>query len=253
MRAFLVRRKLLIVICAAVLARLLVLVAFPDVFAFSEPGRDIHGSAAYDDYALNLLETGVYGRAAGRPDSVLPPLYSIVLAALYGLFGRSYVAVCLAHILLDALSIALLYDIARRLLPSPRFRGEWIGTLAGLFFALYPYLIFQNLTLSDTALWIFLLHLFVWLMVTAARATHARWRHAGAGGGRRPRPGYLGFGAQFAATAGAAGGAVLPAASQLSRNIAALAAGRHHQRAGSAALAAARRGDTRRLRGRGAE
>ena len=37
--------------------------------------------------------------------------------------------------------------------------------MAALFFALYPYLIFQNLTLIDTPLWILLLHLFVWLMI----------------------------------------------------------------------------------------
>ena len=37
--------------------------------------------------------------------------------------------------------------------------------VAGLFFALYPYLIFQNLTLNDTAIWILLFHLFVWLLI----------------------------------------------------------------------------------------
>lgn len=161
MRPRLNRHKLLLVIVMAIVARLVVLLALPDVFDFS--GGDIHGSAAYDDYARNLLETGVYGRESGQPDSILPPLYSYVLAGVYRLFGRHYIAVGLAHIFFDALSIALLHDIARRLFPRPS--GEWIGLLAALFFAFYPYLIFQNLTLSDTSLWILLLHLFLWLMI----------------------------------------------------------------------------------------
>ncbi len=159
----LVHKKLFLVMAIAFLARLGALFAFPSVFAFSQPGGDIHGSVAYDAYALNLLETGVYGREPGAPDSVLPPLYSAALALIYAVFGRSYVAVGLIHTLFDVCSIALLYDIARRLFP--RHRGEWIGALGALFFALYPYLIFQNLTLNDTALWIALLHLFVWLMI----------------------------------------------------------------------------------------
>jgi len=157
------RHKLALVIGIAIAARLAVLFAFPSVFAFSQPGAAIHGSEAYDEYARNLLETGVYGRERGVPDSILPPLYSMVLALVYGLFGRSYAAVGLVHTLFDVLSIMLVYDIARRLFA--RAWGEWTGALAGLFFALYPYLIFQSLTLIDTPLWILLLHVFVWLMV----------------------------------------------------------------------------------------
>ena len=159
------KHKLLLVLAIAISLRIVALVVFRQHFAYSEPGGVIHGSVAYDEYALNLLKTGVYGREAGTPDAGLPPLYSYVIAAIYGIFGRGYLAVAALHILFDALSIALLYDICRRLFPRPGQQGDWIGALAGLFFALYPYLIFQNLTLNDTALWILLLHLFVWLLV----------------------------------------------------------------------------------------
>lgn len=161
--------KLPLVLVIAVIARLGILFAFPSVFAFSDEGAEIHGSVAYDEYAVNLLETGIYGREAGIPDSILPPLYSYILAGLYGIFGRSYIAVGILHTLFDLVSILLLYDIARRLFPQKLIQditqGEWIGAISGLFFALYPYLIFQNLTLIDTPLWITLLHLFVWLMI----------------------------------------------------------------------------------------
>ena len=169
------KHKLLLVIISAVIARGAVLIVFRQHFAYSEPGGVIHGSSAYDEYARNLLATGVYGREAGAPDAGLPPLYSAVLALVYGLFGRHYLAVAALHIIFDALSIALLYDISRRLFPRPRQQGEWIGALAALLFALYPYLIFQNLTLNDTALWILLLHLFVWLLIRLReRATYDR-------------------------------------------------------------------------------
>lgn len=161
------RRKLWLALALAALVRLAALLAFPSIFDFSAPDAVIHGSEAYDAYALNLLETGVYGRAAGVPDSTLPPLYSYALALVYGVFERNYLVVGLVHIAFDLISIALLYDIARRLFEKGAFaaHAEWIGTLSALFFALYPYLIFQNLTLNDTALWILLLHLFVWLMI----------------------------------------------------------------------------------------
>lgn len=163
MRRSVLKHKLIAVLAIAIIARLGALFAFPSVFAFSQPGGDIHGSVAYDAYALNLLETGVYGREPGLPDSVLPPLYSTLLALIYAVFGRSYVAVATVHTLLDVCAIALLYDIARRLFPGGR--GARIGAFSALCCALYPYLIFQNLTLNDTALWIALLHLFVWLMI----------------------------------------------------------------------------------------
>lgn len=158
------RQPLAVVTAAAVLLRLAVLLLFPAVFAFEQTG-DIHGSTAYDLYARNLVETGVYGREAGQPDAVLPPLYSALLAAVYSTLGRSSLAVGGLHILLDACSIIMLYHITRRLLAAagPQ-RARWTALLAALFFAGYPYLIFQNLTLNDTALWVALLHAFVLLL-----------------------------------------------------------------------------------------
>lgn len=166
----LLKHRLALVLLLAVLVRLAFLLIFPDILDFDRPGNAIHGSEAYDAYARNLNETGIYGRTPGVPDAQIPPLYSYVLAIVYALFGRGYLQVGLLHTLMDALSIALLYDICHRL-----FRqgddlwgvsiGAWVGTLAGLFYALYPYLVFHNLTLIDTPFWMLLLHAFTWLMI----------------------------------------------------------------------------------------
>lgn len=164
----LITHKRLLVLLIALIVRVAMLAALPDVFDFVSTGA-IHGSEAYDSYAQNLIDTGIYGRVAGEADATIPPLYSYALAGVYALFGRGYWQVGLWHTLLDLISIALLYDIGRRLFKRGQLWGvpvgEWVGAGAGLFYALYPYLVFQNLTLIDTAFFMVLLHAFVWLMV----------------------------------------------------------------------------------------
>lgn len=144
------------VVLAAAVMRLAALFAFPSVFAFERTGV-LHGSEAYDTYARNLLTTGTYGLQPGVPDAVLPPLYSVVVAGLYALLGRGFIAVAALQIVLDAVSIVVLVAIGRRLMPG----GPAVGLLAGLFFGLYPYLVFQGLVLSDTVFFVLLLHLFI--------------------------------------------------------------------------------------------
>ncbi len=165
--------KLLLLIGLAIGIRLIFLAVFPTIFMFEQTGA-IHGSTAYDTYAQNLLATGVYGRVPGIDDSILPPLYSALLAVVYGIFGRGGWQVGIFHTLLDVGSILFLYHIGRLLFKNAApfgkkewFAmpiGEWVGILAALFYALYPYLIFQNLSLNDTALFMLLLHAFVWCM-----------------------------------------------------------------------------------------
>src|SRR5215471_16703435 len=105
-----------LILCAAV--RIGALIAFPSVFAFNQTGA-VQGSDAYDIYARNLLTTGVYGYTPGVPDATIPPLYSYALALVYAVFGRGYWQVGLFHTALDMLSIVLLYQIGKRLMPNP--------------------------------------------------------------------------------------------------------------------------------------
>jgi hypothetical protein len=161
------------VVLVAVVVRVVVLLSFPSVFAFDLTGV-VHGSEAYDIYARNLLATGVYGLRAPVPDAVLPPLYSFLLAGVYAIAGRGFLGVVALQIAMDALSVATLVAIGRCLMPS----GFTVGLLAGLFFGLYPYLVFQCLVLSDTAFFVLLLHLFV-LSAVLLWGCQARTRRTG--------------------------------------------------------------------------
>ena len=62
-----------------------------------------------------------------------------------------------AQTALDAVTVVLICAIGRRV------AGPLTGLLAAAFYGLYPYLLFQNLTVNDTAVFIFLLALGIWL------------------------------------------------------------------------------------------
>src|SRR5450432_3161969 len=157
---------LLLVVLLCIAVRLTALVAFPAVFAFDETGV-IQGNAAHDTHANNLLATGIFGNLPGVPDADFPPLYVFVNTAVYGTIGRGYMQVGLVQTLCDVLSIVMLYEISKRLMPH----GKPVGLLAGVLYALYPYLVFQNLTLVETALFMTILHALVLLMVLLRERT----------------------------------------------------------------------------------
>lgn len=136
------------------------LLALSSVFAFDDT-KPPHGIKDYDTYAQNLLTTGIYGLARGVPDATIPPLYAYSLAGVYAIFGRGYWQVGAWNTILDALTVILVYHIGKRLLPH----GHKVGLLAGLCFALYPYAVFQTLTVIDTSLFTMLLHAFVLSMI----------------------------------------------------------------------------------------
>ncbi len=162
---FLIRHKLAALLALVVVVRLTAFAAFPGVFAWDQTGA-IHGSTAYDTYAQNLVATGEYGLTPGEPDALLPPTYSVALAGLYGLFGRSALSVALWHTSLDVLTVYAVFELGRRLFRGRGAgRAEATGWLAGLFTAIYPYLVFQNLTLIDTPLYMALLYLWLLMMV----------------------------------------------------------------------------------------
>jgi 4-amino-4-deoxy-L-arabinose transferase-like glycosyltransferase len=163
---WIVKHHLALILGLAILTRVTILAVGSSIFFFEQTGQ-IHGSHAYDEYAQNLLATGIYGREVGIPDANIPPLYSYILAGVYGLFGRGGWQVGLFHTLLDVATIILVYTIVRRLFEY----GTWVAAITALLYALYPYLIFQNLSLNDTALYMLLMHAFILLVILLRERT----------------------------------------------------------------------------------
>src|SRR5690554_90720 len=160
-----VRRWLALIVLLAVGARVAFLVLFGHTLSLETSG--------YDVYASNLLNGRGYTRFDDRDgDSDLPPLYPVFLAGVYATVARDPIAVALAQTALDAVTVALMLAIGRRV------AGALTGLLAAAFYGLYPYLVFQNLTVNDTALFIFLLALGIWLAYRARDSR--RWTDAAA-------------------------------------------------------------------------
>lgn len=134
----------LLALCLA--ARLGVLILFGSQLAFESDV--VHGEGAYDVRARNLLMTGVLGLEPGQIDvEGSSVLYPVLLAVAYAVGGRSLVSISLLNIGFDLVTIWAVYQLGKRLFGKPE-----IGALAGVFFALYPYLIFQTLSVGYTSL-----------------------------------------------------------------------------------------------------
>jgi 4-amino-4-deoxy-L-arabinose transferase-like glycosyltransferase len=160
-----VRRWLVLIVLATVLGRVLFLVLFSHTLSLQTSG--------YDTYAVHLMEGKGYTRFDDRSgDSDLPPLYPYFLVGVYSFFGRDPIPVAVVQIGMDVLTVLLLYRIGRRI------AGEAVGLWTAAFYGMYPYLLFQNLTLNDTGMFILLLTGGIWLAYLAHDTRD--WRAAAA-------------------------------------------------------------------------
>ena len=139
------RRWLASIVLLAVLARAGFLLLFGDTLSLQTSG--------YDTYAVNVIEGRGYTRFDDRSgDSDLPPLYPFFLVGVYKTLGRDPVAVAVVQIALDVGVMGLLFWLGRRVSGQ-----EAVGLLAAALYGFYPYLLYQNLSVNDTGLFIFLL------------------------------------------------------------------------------------------------
>lgn len=138
-----VRRWLVLILLATVAGRVAFIVLFDHTLSLQTSG--------YDTYAVNVMEGRGYTRFADRDaDSDLPPLYPLFLVGVYETLGRDPLAVAGVQIGLDVLTVLLVFWIGRRV------AGDVVGLLAAGLYGVYPYLLYQNLTLNDTGVFILL-------------------------------------------------------------------------------------------------
>jgi 4-amino-4-deoxy-L-arabinose transferase-like glycosyltransferase len=104
-----------------------------------ERGSMLAGSVEKSDiFATTFLHDGTYGLLPGQPSAYTQPLYGWFLIPVYWIFGRNWLALGLAQILVAIVVAGLVYEIGRRFL-SPR----WAVGAAALA-TLHPYLVWHD-------------------------------------------------------------------------------------------------------------
>ena len=91
-----------------------------------------------DTFALTFVQHGTFGFIPGEPSAYTQPLYGWFLIPVYWIFGRSWLSIGLAQIVLAVVTALLVYEIGRRLL------GSRAGVVAAAIATLNPYLIWHD-------------------------------------------------------------------------------------------------------------
>lgn len=117
------------------------------------------------DFAARALADGLgYVHLEGYPTAFWPPGYSLLIAALYVVFGEHILAAQMLNVVLGTATVALVYLLGRRT------AGHTTALVAATLVAFWPSLIFfTGVTLSEIAFTFFAL-LGVYLMVVASQA-----------------------------------------------------------------------------------
>jgi 4-amino-4-deoxy-L-arabinose transferase-like glycosyltransferase len=123
-----------------------------------------------DTFARTYLASGTYGFIPGHPSAYTQPLYGWFLIPLYWIFGRHWLVVGLAQILVAVGTTLIVWQIGRRWLTPT------IGLLAGLAVALHPYLVWHDVHMNREILDHFLAAATVFLTLWAAE--RFGWRRA---------------------------------------------------------------------------
>ncbi len=160
------RRNLITIIVLTVIVRLVFcLVVYPAVF--QQPlmqGRD-----PYDEIAKNLLRGSGYSiDPEGTPTIKRLPLYPILLYAVYATVGTEPWAVQLLQVTLAGLTAWLIFLIGRALF------CDTVGLLAAALFSVHPHLLHYTARLYTETLYVFLICLFAYLLLSIPGAAPGR-------------------------------------------------------------------------------
>src|SRR5574340_1715463 len=121
-----------LVTLAAALPRLLVLA--------HERGTILTQFVDKDDrFATTLVQHGTFGFLPGVPSAYTQPLYGWFLAGIYWPFGRSWLAVGLAQVLVGVATALVVLEIGTRL------RSVGVGVVAALVATLHPYVVWHDM------------------------------------------------------------------------------------------------------------
>jgi len=122
--------------------------------------------ASYHNQAVRITEQG-FGAFGPNYSSKRAPLYSLVIAAVYALFGVSSLYVCILQALLSALLPFFVFGIAEKLF------SRSVAYCAALITAVYPIIIFYTGVILTETLFVFLVVAATWFLIRDQKALGA--------------------------------------------------------------------------------
>jgi hypothetical protein len=129
----------LVVVAAAAIPRLLVLVRERETILEEFVDKS-------DRFAQTLVDHGTFGFLPDVPSAYTQPLYGWFLAALYFPFGRSWLAVGIAQVVVAVATALVVFEIGSRL------RSTGVGLVAALITTLHPYVVWHDVHLNREVL-----------------------------------------------------------------------------------------------------
>lgn len=151
---------MIIALAAAVRLAALLVVPAP---AFSGDAVD------YDRLARSLVAGKGYVAETGQPTAERPPLYALLVAGIYAVFGPHAGTVLVIQALLDAGNCGLIWAVGRRL------AGEPAGGIAGVLASLHATFIGASRLLISETLGLFWLLLGFWCLLRLLDRPSMRW------------------------------------------------------------------------------
>jgi len=137
-------KPLATILVVGALVRIVLVATLGDAPPTIEDARD------YNRLATALVETGSYVDASGRPTSLRPPLYPLVVSGIYGAVGvENFQAVSAVQAALSLVTVALVYRLGAALY-SPQI-GLWAAGAT----CFYPTLLAYNQFLLSEVLFTF--------------------------------------------------------------------------------------------------
>src|SRR5262245_29422893 len=95
-----------------------------------------------DRFATTLVDHGTFGFLPGVPSAYTQPLYGWFLAGIYYPFGRSWLAVGIAQVVVAVATALVVFEFGARL------RSVGIGLVAALITTLHPYVVWHDVHLN---------------------------------------------------------------------------------------------------------
>ena len=128
-----------VIVAAAAIPRLLVLMRERETILEEFVDKS-------DRFATTLVDHGTFGFLPDVPSAYTQPLYGWFLAALYFPFGRSWLAVGIAQVVVAVATALVVFEIGSRL------RSTGVGLVAALITTLHPYVIWHDVHLNREVL-----------------------------------------------------------------------------------------------------